>query len=150
MLLYLDANCLHRPFNDQSQARIQRETDAVLCIFQRILEASDRLAWSSALTLELTAHPEPEIRGQLLSWESHSQSTLTTNKSLRERVNVLVGKGIKPLDAVHVAFAEAAGCDVLLTCDDRLLRRVKRLRLSLQVMNPVEYVAEIADVETDE
>jgi predicted nucleic acid-binding protein len=50
--------------------------------------------------------------------------------------------GLKPLDAAHVAFAEAAGCTVLLTCDDRMLQRSQKLNLLLRVVNPVEYVQE--------
>jgi predicted nucleic acid-binding protein len=150
MLLYLDANCLHRPFNDQSQARIRRETEAVLQVLTRIINGDDRLAWSSALTLELTAHPEPEIREQLLSWKTRSQITLRTSKVLLARIQAFVGQGLKPLDASHVAFAEAAGCDAILTCDDRLLRRAARLRLSLRAINPVEYCEEVRDAGTHE
>lgn len=150
MPLYVDASCFNRPFDDQTQARIREETGAVLQILQRIIEGDDSLVWSSALTLELSAHPEPEIRSQLLGWKRHSQDVLTTSDSVRGRTEQLVRQGVKSLDAAHVAFAEAGGCLVLLTCDDRLLRRANRLGLSLRVLNPVEYAKEISDAGTSE
>jgi len=64
---------------------------------------------------------------------------------VRERVNKLVAEGLKALDAAHLAFAESAACDVLLTCDDRFLRRAQNLDLSLRVLNPVEYYEETID-----
>ena len=47
--------------------------------------------------------------------------------------------GIPPLDAAHLAFAEAARCDCFLTCDDRLLRKGRTLGLPFRVLNPAEY-----------
>ncbi|NCQ94607.1 MAG: type II toxin-antitoxin system VapC family toxin [Microcystis aeruginosa W11-06] len=36
--------------------------------------------------------------------------------------------GFKFYDALHLAFAEAGGADVLLTTDDRLLRKAQQIR----------------------
>jgi predicted nucleic acid-binding protein len=143
MLLYLDANCFNRPFDDLTQDRVRAEADAVLAILQRIISGDDELAWSSALTLELSLHPEPEIRVQLQSWEGHAQVTATTTAGIQERVRVLAAGRLKVPDAAHIAFSESAGCDVFLTCDDRLLKRAQRMDLSLRVMNPVEYLTEV-------
>ena len=46
-------------------------------------------------------------------------------------------KGIKSLDALHLACAEASGCDYFLTCDDRI---VKRYAGHLQVKNPADFI----------
>ena len=52
--------------------------------------------------------------------------------------------GFKPADAVHVAAAEALQSDVLLTCDDRMLKAGTRNRLRLQVSiaNPLSWLEE--------
>jgi predicted nucleic acid-binding protein len=39
-----------------------------------------------------------------------------------------VKRGIKPMDAVHVALAEAAGVDFFCSCDDGLVRKLKRMK----------------------
>jgi len=143
MLLYVDANCFNRPFDDQQQDRIREETEAVFRVLQRIVAGEDQLAWSPALTLELSAHPEAEIREQLLAWTEHAKTNAAITSAVRQRVAEFVAGGLKPLDATHAAFAEAEGCDILLTCDDRMLKGAQRLNLSLRVLNPVEYVMEI-------
>ena len=58
------------------------------------------------------------------------------------RAEELMEAGLGALDAAHVACAEAASCDCLLTCDDRLIRRARRMHLELRVQNPVEYLEE--------
>lgn len=45
--------------------------------------------------------------------------------------------GIKPLDALHLASAEAAAADYFLTCDDRLIKRYKG---SLAVLTPLDFI----------
>src|SRR4051812_7227185 len=114
MLVYVDANCFNRPFDDQRQSRIRQETEAVLHILEGIQQGADQLAWSPALTLELSAHPEPEIRDQLTAWSKHAHVDMNVTATVRLRAEELELSGLKPLDAAHVAFAEAAGCMVLL------------------------------------
>lgn len=57
--------------------------------------------------------------------------------------------GFRAADAVHLAAAEAQHADVLLTCDDRLLRAAKRLgtRPAVEVGNPVTWLQENAHAE---
>jgi hypothetical protein len=52
--------------------------------------------------------------------------------------------GILALDAAHLAAAEIGGAEVVLTCDDIMVRRARRLDLSLRVVNPVAYLQEVA------
>ena len=150
MLVYVDASCFNRPFDDQRQERIERETEAVLLVLQRVETGNDDLAWSPALTLELSAHPEEEIREQLLTWAARAHVVMATPPAVHERVKTFVVEGLKSLDAAHLAFAEAAGCGVLLTCDDRFLRRSQTLDLSVRVLNPVQYVTETSHGGTDD
>lgn len=59
--------------------------------------------------------------------------------------SILVALGYGPMDALHLACAEPAAVDVLLTPDDRFLRRAMR-RLGnpiVQVANPVEWLREM-------
>ena len=47
--------------------------------------------------------------------------------------------GVKPLDALHTAAAEAAACTHFLTCDDRLRKRYSG---PLTVLNPADFVVQ--------
>lgn len=61
--------------------------------------------------------------------------------SVRQRAEALEQQGLKAIDALHVACAEAAGCELFLTCDDRLIRRYEHE--VLQVLNPVDFVVRV-------
>ena len=51
---------------------------------------------------------------------------------------------IKPLDALHLACAEAVACDYFCTCDDRFLRRARQMHnLKTRMVSPLELVQEI-------
>jgi predicted nucleic acid-binding protein len=71
------------------------------------------------------------------------------NQAAFERAAELAGLGFKPADAVHVAAAEQANADVLLSCDDRLCRLAKRRRRDLQVKvaSPVDWLKEVEDAD---
>jgi predicted nucleic acid-binding protein len=46
-------------------------------------------------------------------------------------------------DAVHLSCAVYLKAHYFLTCDDELIKRSKRLKLEIRVMNPVEYIREV-------
>ena len=57
----------------------------------------------------------------------------------------LVRTGVRPLDALHLAFASWTKSDYFGTCDDKLLRKCKRLKtLATKVVSPLELVEEIS------
>jgi predicted nucleic acid-binding protein len=145
MLLYLDLNCFNRPFDDQSQVRVAKETQAVFSILERIEQGTDQLAWSAVLTFENAQHPIADRREEIARWIKRSDSNLSITNIVSERARELVDAGFKSLDSAHLACAEAAGCDRFLTCDDRLLRKAGRVQLAVVVQNPIDYVEELSD-----
>lgn len=142
MLLYLDLNCFNRPFDDQNQARVARETAAVFEVLQRIADGSDRLAWSAVLDFENAQHPLVDRRTEIARWAQRASVTIGLADRILARAKVLTEAGLTPLDAAHIASAEAAGCARLLTCDDMMIRRARRASLLLTIQTPVEYMEE--------
>ncbi len=64
--------------------------------------------------------------------------------SVKERASQFLQHGIKPLDALHLALAEAGGADYFCTCDDPLRRQAKRFAdLAVKVVSPIELTQEI-------
>ena len=63
-----------------------------------------------------------------------------------ERGEELKGFGLKTYDALHVACAEHAHVDVLLTTDDRLFRAAARNthQLHVRVANPLTWLQEVS------
>src|SRR5438045_2450934 len=60
MRIYLDMCCLKRPFDDQSDARIQLETTALAAILVVCNRGEHELFTSDALRFENSRNPNPE------------------------------------------------------------------------------------------
>lgn len=143
MRLYIDLNCFNRPFDDQRQQKVRRQTEAVFSILRRIIDGNDSLVWSWALTFENEMHPMPDRRHEIALWEGRAERSIALDDGVKERAKEHTRQGIPAMDSVHLACAEAAGADVLLTCDDVFFRRARRLSLALRVLDPVAYLQEV-------
>ncbi len=62
------------------------------------------------------------------------------NEPIRHRAEQLEQNGLKAVDALHIACAEAVSSDYFITCDKRLINRCSEL--AMKVMNPVNFVLE--------
>jgi hypothetical protein len=52
---------------------------------------------------------------------------------------------VKALDALHLAFASLAKVEYFCTCDDRLLKKARRLSIvKASVVNPLELITKVA------
>ncbi len=103
--------------------------------------------WTSSdqVTLEIGRTPDAERRERLLLAATNAQEVVPLQPHHFDRASELVALGFRPADALHVACAEAGNVDVLLTTDDQLIRRSRRVaaRLMIRVANPLEWLAEI-------
>jgi hypothetical protein len=143
MRLYIDLSCFNRPFDDQSQERIRLETEAVLNVLTRVVEGKERLLWSWVMSFENSKHPRPDRRDEIAVWQTKAERTIDLSGGLQEKAREFGQQGISALDAAHLAAAEIGGAEVVLTCDDIMVRRARRLALSLRVVNPVAYFQEV-------
>ena len=145
MRVYLDVCCLNRPFDDQSQSRIRLEAEAIILILAR-LQAREWEWWSSeAVEFEVSQSPDGDRRRRvgLLAGCAHQVAQVTPREV--QRAQTLQREGVAPLDALHVACAEQAKVDILLTTDDQLCRVARRLgdKLGVRVDNPLAWLAEV-------
>jgi len=149
MKIYLDVSCLNRPFDDQNQSRIRIETAAVTLIFERIDGGLWQHISSEMAEIEIDAIPDNDRQIRVRMLLPGSQAIMKLNKLTFQRAGDLEGLGFKSADAVHVAAAEQANVDVILTCDDRLCRLARRRQrqLRVQVANPVEWLKEMKDAD---
>lgn len=144
MRIYLDACCLNRPFDDPSILRNHLEAEAVVAILSHVQQGKWLLVGSSALELEISANPDRDRRDAVLDMLDAAAESIEVGQTEYDRSMELSRFGFRRLDALHVACAEAAGCDVLLTTDDQLLRKASRhrVRLRTDVRNPVDWLLE--------
>lgn len=137
--IYLDVCVLSRPFDDQAQARIRLETEAVKLILSHVKQGSLRLIVSPIHLIEIEAIGESEERQTLqriLREMGHRPKFDTL--AARRRAEELTRSKIGVADAVHLAFAEQSRADFV-TVDDRLLKRAQRADLLIWIGSPLEY-----------
>jgi hypothetical protein len=65
MKIYLDACCLNRPFDDQSQERIRLEAEAVAIILVRITWKQWEWPGSQALEIEISRAPDVDQQSRM-------------------------------------------------------------------------------------
>lgn len=134
---YLDTSVLNRVFDDQTQARIALETQALRMILQLVETGQVALVNSSVLEFEAQKNPYPARQRWVKSCLALAKIYVPMSREIIERGKELEAVGVKAVDALHVASAEAAQCNYFLACDDRLLRRYDG---KVQGLNPVSFI----------
>jgi hypothetical protein len=143
--IYLDLCCLNRPFDDQHQPRVRLESEAVLGIVQLARLGELTLIGSEALDLESSQNPDTDRRRKVEAFLSAATSKVTIGAGERQRGRDLESLGFQAFDALHIACAESAGAEVLLTTDDRFRKQAARRqnKLALRVENPAKWYPEV-------
>ena len=143
MLLYLDSCCYNRPFDDLSQIRVRLEAEAVEWILEESRSNRFTIVTSDYLSLELNRNPDPAKRADSLSMFAYAGLHLSASEAVARRAEEMEAIGIRGFDALHIAAAEASGCDYLVTTDSGLLKKSKRHsgQLAIKVLNPIEIIS---------
>ncbi len=145
MKIYLDNCALQRPLDDKSQMRIRLEAEAILSVLELCKAGEFELISSEALELEIEKNPLATRRNYAESALESTQSHIMLNDSIELRAHEFLTLGIKPLDALHLASAEAAKADYFCTCDDRFLRRAKTIGdVKTVLVTPLELIEELS------
>jgi predicted nucleic acid-binding protein len=142
MTIYLDVCCLNRPFDDQSQNRVRLEAEAVLSILEMAGTRKLELASSDIIHDELSQMPDDERREKVELLLGVTSRHISLTAAIERRATELQTWNITPLDALHLASAEAARADYFLTTDDYLLRRARRHaeELKVKIENPARWL----------
>ena len=142
MRVYLDNCCFNRPYDDQSQLRIQMETQAKLEIQQQIRDEILELATSYILEAENAVNPYERKRIDIQAFmDKYTKAFISEiqDKAVREQAAKIMETGIRLMDACHIACAMLAQCDVFLSTDKRVLKYQSE---AIRIMNPVMFVME--------
>lgn len=151
MLVYLDVCCLNRPFDDQTQERIHLEAEAVLLILARCQQRQWQLVGSEAIDFEIAHIPDHERKQKVALLASLATSRVAMTDRVVRRASELKVLNFTTVDALHIACAEAGQSDLLLTTDDRFLRKARKHRniLKVRVENPILWLMEVTQDEAD-
>ena len=124
--IYMDVCCWNRPFDDQTQIRVHLEAEAVLAIISEIERGTCQLLHGEVVDFEIANAPDLERRERLQTLIPRRHRYVRHEQEMSARALELEERGFVGIDALHLACAEAAGADVFLTTDDRLLRLAAR------------------------
>jgi len=139
--IYLDACCLSRLTDDQSQSRVLAEAEAVEHIMRMVRAGLATWVSSAVLNIEVSRNPDPDRRHDAEALLSFASEIVVPKRAEADRARYIEELGFSPFDALHLASAERGGADVFLTTDDDLLRRARRSLglLHVRVENPVSW-----------
>jgi predicted nucleic acid-binding protein len=145
MVIYLDVCCLNRPFDDQTQDRIHLEAEAILSILNHSRTAGWSVIGSDAIDYEISKMPDKDKRLMVQILSTMHDAHVRVDAGVEKRALELKKAGLKPLDALHVACAEKAKAEILLTTDDNLLSKALKNKrtLKVKVENPLRWVMEV-------
>ena len=143
--VYLDACCLNRPFDDQSQDRIRLEAEAVRLVLSHAEVGEWDWIGSEALTYETSQIPDGDRRRRMEVLLASAGAVVTVGDTEVDRAHELTSLGFHPVDALHIACAERGEATVCLTTDDRFLARARRMArtLRVRVANPLAWLEEM-------
>lgn len=110
--IYLDVCCFNRPFDDQTQARIRVETEAVLAILERCETGEWELMISEMVEIEVAQIADLERRQRIEGALLMARSRVLVDDVAANRGEELQNLGFQGFDAIHLACAEIAQADV--------------------------------------
>ena len=140
MKIYLDACCLNRLTDDQNQPRIREEAAAVERVSKLVRDGIS----SDALADEIDRNPDLERKSGNVALLALASEIIEGNDQIAHRAKSLQRAGYGVFDALHLACAEAARVDVVLTTDDSFVRKASRGdgRPRVAVRNPLSWSQE--------
>ena len=144
MRVYLDTCCLNRLLDRSVEPRVRAEAQAVARILAMVEAGALVMLSSDILDFEITRTPASSVRTRAQVLAGFAGEIIKLNVGIERRATELAVLGLRLLDALHVASAEAGHADVFLTTDDRLIRAAARSsdQINMPVVNPAVWLAE--------
>ncbi len=137
--VYLDNCAYNRPYDDQSQIRIELETQAKLKIQRLIKDRQIELVSSYMSLYECGENPD-KAKAALITDFIDNFSSIFVGIANKEKIEAMAKEimttGIKYKDACHVAAAIIAKADYFVSTDIRLL---KYKTDQIKLINPIDY-----------
>ncbi len=143
--VYLDNCCFNRPYDDQSQLKINMEALAKLEIQQQIRDEKIDLVTSYILVAENSANKFETKRNNIQKFIDDYTYIYVSEKSdgvVKNLATEIMNTGVKLMDACHIACAIISECNYFITTDKRLLKYESE---KIKLVNPVTYILEMGD-----
>jgi predicted nucleic acid-binding protein len=142
MRIYLDLCVYNRPFDDQRQPRIAMETLAFIFLLAKTISGEIITINSFVLEDENSNNPYIDRRDRISDALKVAAEYVGYTEELEKRAKEVEKLGIMGMDALHIACAEKAKADFLVTCDDLLVKKWKRNkeRIRVKIMTLLNFI----------
>jgi len=142
--IYLDNCCYNRPFDDLSQERVHFESEAIYSILMRVEKNQIKLFGSPLVEYEIDKNRDSQKKIKVLGlYQSINEKIPVTVETKLRSKEIMSVSNISAYDSLHVAIAESAGVNILLTTDDKFEKMANKIDLNVRVMNPLKFVLEM-------
>ena len=137
--VYLDTCCYNRPYDDQTQLRINLEAQAKLYIQKQIVDGKLDLIYSFISVYENSQNPFSIRKNAISDFFSNAVTYIdeTNVDVIKSRAEGIMKTGIKTKDALHVSCAIEAKTDFFVTTDIRLLKYSSN---EVKIINPIDLI----------
>jgi len=141
LTVYLDTCCYSRLFDVTDQIDVMEEAGRIRHIISDGYAGKYRIIGSLAVVTEINQNPNNEERRFIESLYNLIKSgEAQISEQSAARAQELQLKGIKPMDSVHLAVAEAARADYLLTVDKDFIKKCSQPNFTtVKVINPINF-----------
>jgi predicted nucleic acid-binding protein len=145
MIIYPDSCIYGRPQDDQTQLEIEKETLAIAGVIRICKLAGHVFMGSAQVESEILANSNAmDRKAAWMNFKSIAKYSVNLTAEDFRRARELEAQGLDEGDSFHLAAAEAAGVDVLLTVDKDFERIVTIKNLSkVRVLNPFKLLQEV-------
>ena len=143
MRVYFDTCSLNRPFDDLNTNAMRMECEAIISIIDFCGAENWSYFSSDVLLDEILETPDMDKREKVLMLYRCASEHIDFTESIYSRAKELEQFNIKSYDALHLASAEAANADVLLTTDRKFINAAERADSSIPVKNPMVWLTEV-------
>ena len=145
MRLYLNTSAYNRPFDDLTVDRVRVEAEAVASLLAAVEEGRAVLVGSEYLDFEVAQTPDQDRARRVRALLQAVDTRIAMTPALVARARALERHGLRGLDALQVAAAETGKADLLVTTDDRLVKRAARagVEIATRIVYPPEALVEL-------
>lgn len=137
--IYLDTCCYNRPYDDQTQLRINLESQAKLFIQKQIIDGKLDLIYSFISVYENSENPFPIRKNTIFSFFSNAAIYVSYENIsvIKQRAMEIIKTGVKSKDALHISCAIEGKADYFITTDIRLLKFSSE---EIKMINPIDFI----------
>jgi len=118
---------------------VRLQTEAKIAVQNDVRDRRLDLAWSAVLDLENAANPDAERSEAIALWRDLARTDMPTTAAVEGLAESISRRGVKAMDALHVASAITAGAAWLLTTDLALIRKM-RGDDRIVVADPIDFI----------